>query len=96
MIKAQEPPELPPMVALPSGSLVSSAFPVNADVEAPNLDLSPDGTSIAFISLNMFAGRIRISQLDASQRDVDAKGIGTASITSTGLPTAKAGMFPVN
>ena len=62
------------MVALPSGSLVSSAFPVNADVEAPNLDLSPDGTSIAFISLNMFTGRIRISLLDASQRDVDAKG----------------------
>jgi hypothetical protein len=44
----------------------------------------------------MFAGRIRISLLDASQRDVDAKGIGTVSITSTGLPTAKAGMFPVN
>ena len=43
-------------------------------MEAPNLDLSPDGTSIAFISLNMFAGRIRISLLDASQRDVDAKG----------------------
>ena len=50
-------------------------IPVNADVEAPNLDLSPDGTSIAFISLNMFAGRIRvISLLDASQRDVDVKG----------------------
>src|SRR5580704_623218 len=50
-------------------------IPVNADVEAPNLDLSPDGTSIAFISLNMFAGTIRvISLLDGSQRDVDVKG----------------------
>ena len=50
-------------------------IPVNADVEAPNLDLSPDGTSIAFISLNMFAGKIRvISLLDGSQRDVDVKG----------------------
>jgi len=50
-------------------------IPVDADVEAPNLDLSPDGTSIAFISLNMFAGKIRvISLLDASQRDVDVKG----------------------
>ena len=50
-------------------------IPLDADVEAPNLDLSPDGTSIAFISLNMFAGKIRvISLLDASQRDVDVKG----------------------
>ena len=50
-------------------------IPVNADVEAPNLDLSPDGTHIAFISLNMFAGEIRvISLLDGSQRDVDVKG----------------------
>jgi DNA-binding winged helix-turn-helix (wHTH) protein/Tol biopolymer transport system component len=50
-------------------------IPVNADVEAPNLDLSPDGTRIAFISLNMFAGEIRvISLLDGSQRDVDVTG----------------------
>jgi len=50
-------------------------IPVNADVEEPNLDLSPDGTSIAFISLNMFAGKIRvISLLDGSQRDVEVKG----------------------
>jgi len=50
-------------------------IPVNADVEQPNLDLSPDGKSIAFISLNMFAGKIRvISLLDGSQRDVDVKG----------------------
>jgi len=50
-------------------------IPVNADVEAPNLDLSPDGKSIAFISLNMFAGKIRvISLLDGSQRDIDVEG----------------------
>lgn len=50
-------------------------IPVNADVEEPNLDLSPDGKSIAFISLNMLAGKIRvISLLDGSQRDVDVKG----------------------
>jgi len=50
-------------------------IPVNADVEEPNLDLSPDGKSIAFISLNMLAGKIRvISLLDGSQRDVEVKG----------------------
>jgi Tol biopolymer transport system component len=50
-------------------------IPVNADVEDPNLDLSPDGQSIAFISLNMFAGKIRvISLLDGSHRDVDVTG----------------------
>jgi hypothetical protein len=50
-------------------------IPVNADAESPNLDLSPDGTSIAFVSLNMFAGKIRvISLLDGSQHDVDVKG----------------------
>ena len=51
------------------------SIPVNADVEEPNLDLSPDGTSVAFLSLNTFAGKIRvISLLDGSQRDVEVKG----------------------
>jgi Tol biopolymer transport system component len=50
-------------------------IPVNADVELPNLDLSPDGESIAFISLSALAGQIRvISLLDGSQRDVNVKG----------------------
>jgi DNA-binding winged helix-turn-helix (wHTH) protein/Tol biopolymer transport system component len=50
-------------------------IPVNADVEEPNLDLSSDGKSVAFISLNMLAGKIRvISLLHGSQRDVDVKG----------------------
>jgi DNA-binding winged helix-turn-helix (wHTH) protein/Tol biopolymer transport system component len=50
-------------------------IPVNADVESPNLDLSPDGKSIAFLSLSTFAGKIRvISVLDGSQRDVEVKG----------------------
>jgi Tol biopolymer transport system component len=39
------------------------------------LDLSPDGKSIAFISLNMLAGKIRVvSLLDRAQRDVEVKG----------------------
>jgi hypothetical protein len=50
-------------------------IPVNADVERPHLDLSPDGKSIAFISLNMLAGKIRvISLLDGSNHDIDVKG----------------------
>jgi DNA-binding winged helix-turn-helix (wHTH) protein/Tol biopolymer transport system component len=49
--------------------------PVNTDVESPHLDLSPDGKSIAFVSLNMLPGKIRvISLLDGSHRDVDVKG----------------------
>jgi DNA-binding winged helix-turn-helix (wHTH) protein/Tol biopolymer transport system component len=47
----------------------------NADAEEPNLDLSPDGKSIAFVSLNTLPGRIRvISLLDGSQREVEVKG----------------------
>jgi dipeptidyl aminopeptidase/acylaminoacyl peptidase len=48
---------------------------VKADVEEPNLDLSPDGNSIAFISLSTLAGQIRvISLLDGSERDVEVRG----------------------
>ncbi len=47
-------------------------IPVDTDAERPNLDLSPDGKSIAFISLNMLAGKIRvISLIDGSHRDVE-------------------------
>jgi DNA-binding winged helix-turn-helix (wHTH) protein/Tol biopolymer transport system component len=50
-------------------------IPVNTDVELPHLDLSPDGKSIAFVSLNTLPGRIRvISLLDGSQREVEVKG----------------------
>jgi DNA-binding winged helix-turn-helix (wHTH) protein/Tol biopolymer transport system component len=50
-------------------------IPVKADVEEPNLDLSPDGNSIAFISLSTLAGQIRvISLLDGSERDVEVRG----------------------
>lgn len=50
-------------------------IPVKADVEEPNLDLSPDGSSIAFISLSTLAGQIRvISLLDGSERDVEVRG----------------------
>ena len=50
-------------------------LPVNTDAEIPHLDLSPDGKSIAFISLNMLAGKIRVaSLLDGAQRDVEVKG----------------------
>jgi DNA-binding winged helix-turn-helix (wHTH) protein/Tol biopolymer transport system component len=50
-------------------------IPVNADLEEPNLDLSPDGKSIAFVSLSTIAGQIRvISLLDGSQRNVEVKG----------------------
>jgi DNA-binding winged helix-turn-helix (wHTH) protein/Tol biopolymer transport system component len=50
-------------------------IPVNTDVELPHLDLSPDGKSIAFVSLSTLPGRIRvISLLDGSQREVEVKG----------------------
>ncbi len=50
-------------------------IPVNTDVELPHLDLSPDGKSIAFVSLSNLPGQIRvISLLDGSHRDVDVKG----------------------
>ncbi len=50
-------------------------IPVKADVEEPNLDLSPDGNSIAFISLSTLAGQIRVISLpDGSERDVEVKG----------------------
>jgi Tol biopolymer transport system component len=40
-----------------------------------SLDLSPDGNSIAFISLSTLAGQIRvISLLDGSERDVEVRG----------------------
>ena len=42
-------------------------IPVNADLEEPNLDLSPNGKSIAFVLLSTIAGQIRvISLLDGS------------------------------
>jgi Tol biopolymer transport system component len=50
-------------------------IPVNTDVEEPNLDLSPDGKSIVFISLSSLAGQVRvISLLDGSQRDIEVRG----------------------
>ena len=50
-------------------------IPVNTDVELPHLDLSPDGKSVAFVSLNTLPCRIRvISLLDGSQREVEVKG----------------------
>ena len=49
-------------------------IPVNADVEEPNLDLSPDGKSIAYISLSTVAGQIRvISLLDGAQHNLEVK-----------------------
>jgi len=50
-------------------------IPVDTNVELPHLDLSPDGKSIAYVSLNTLPGRIRvISLLDGSQREVEVKG----------------------
>src|SRR5208282_5398146 len=47
-------------------------IPVDTTAELPHLDLSPDGKSIAFVSLNTLPGRIRvISLLDGSQREVE-------------------------
>jgi DNA-binding winged helix-turn-helix (wHTH) protein/Tol biopolymer transport system component len=49
-------------------------IPVNADVEEPNLDLSPDGKSIAYTSLSTVAGQIRvISLLDGAQHNLEVK-----------------------
>jgi DNA-binding winged helix-turn-helix (wHTH) protein/Tol biopolymer transport system component len=50
-------------------------IPVDPKEESPNLDLSPDGETIAYVSLSVLAGHIRLLSLkDGQKRDIEVSG----------------------